>query len=103
VAIALVLFHFALPFAILLSRDLKRDARRLAALAFLVLCMRLVDLYWMVAPAFSPGRLMLHWMDIAALIGVGGVWLAVFLWQLQGRPLLPLRDPALPVDAEATA
>lgn len=103
VAIALVLFHFALPFAILLSRNLKRDARRLAVIAFVVLCARLVDIYWLVTPVFSPGRLAVHWMDFAALFGVGGVWLSFFLWQLQGQPLLPLQDPALPLDAEVPA
>ena len=55
----------------------------------------------MIAPAYSPGKFVLHWMDLAAVLGVGGVWLAVFLWQLQARPVLPLHDPALPLEAAA--
>jgi hypothetical protein len=39
-------------------------------------------------------------MDLAALVGVGGVWLATFLWQLQRRPLLPIHDPYLPEVAQ---
>jgi hypothetical protein len=97
VAIALVFFHFALPFTILLSRDLKRNARRLAVVAFIVLLARLVDLNWLITPAFSPGRISVHWMDLAAVLGIGGVWLSMFLWHLRGRPLVPLRDPALPI------
>ncbi|MGH7790084.1 MAG: hypothetical protein ACRERC_24665 [Candidatus Binatia bacterium] len=97
VAIALVFFHFALPFTILLSRDLKRNARRLAVVAFIVLLARLVDLNWLITPAFSPGRVTVHWMDFAAVLGVGGIWLSMFLWQLRDRPLVPLHDPALPV------
>jgi hypothetical protein len=100
-AIALPAFHFFLPFFILLSRKLKQNPRRLIIVALLMLFMRLVDLFWMIAPAYSPGKFALHWMDVAAVLGVGGVWLAAFLWQLQGRPILPLRDPALPLEASA--
>jgi hypothetical protein len=97
VALAVVLLQFALPFTVLLSRDIKRRPRRLMLVALLVLVARLVDLYWLVMPAFSPDRLTLHWIDVAALLGVGGLWLSYFVWQLRDLPLLPLRDPALPV------
>jgi hypothetical protein len=102
VALLLVLVQFALPFSILLSRDLKRSARRLAVIALVVLAGRLLDLFWLLAPAFSPAQFALHWMDIAAVIGVGGLWLSVFVWRLRDQPLLPLNDPALPL-AEGTA
>ena len=96
----LALFQFALPFLLLLSSDIKRNGRRLAAVAGLVLAMRFVDLFWMIVPAADAG---IDWRDVllalAALVGVGGIWLAVFLWQLGRIPLLPLRDPYL---AEAT-
>ena len=92
VGVLLILFHFALPFVLLLSRDLKRNARALALLAVAVIFMRLVDLFWLTAPEFWPGRFHLHWMDIAAPVGIGGVWLAVFAWQLRGWPLLPIGD-----------
>ena len=101
-AIALVLFQFALPFVVLLSRDLKRNARRLAGVALIVLVSRLLDLFWLLKPAFSPARFSIHWMDAAAVLGVGGLWLSFFLWRLRGQPLLPLRDPALPFAVEAS-
>jgi hypothetical protein len=100
-AVALPAFYFFLPFFILLSRKLKQNARRLIIVAILLLIMRLADLYWFIMPAFSPGKFALHWMDVAAVVGVGGVWLAAFLFNLQGRPVLPLRDPALPLEASA--
>jgi hypothetical protein len=34
-------------------------------------------------------------LDVAALAGVGGVWLAAFAAQLRSRPLLPVGDPEL--------
>lgn len=97
VALAVVLLQFALPFAMLLSRDIKQHARRLMGVALVVLLARLIDLYWLVMPSFFPERLALHWIDLAAVLGVGGVWLSYFVWQLRDQPLLPLRDPDLPI------
>jgi len=97
---ALILLHFALPFLLLLPEGANRNPRILASVAALVVLMRFVDVYWLVRPIFtqagaSPGtaRFKLHWLDLAAPIAIGGVWLAVFLWQLEERPLLPVNDP----------
>ncbi len=105
VALALAGFHFALPFVLLLSRDLKRDARRLAAVAVLLLAMRWVDLYWLAAPSFGHGEHgahgpLPHWLDPVTAVAVGGVWLAVFAGRLRRSPLLPVNAPGL---AEAVA
>jgi hypothetical protein len=93
-SIAIALLHFALPFLILLSADVKKKARRLAAVAGLLIVMRWVDLYWQAAPSFHPA-LTLHWLDLATVIGVGGLWLALFFRQLGLHPLLPLNAPRL--------
>lgn len=95
VALALVVLHFALPFVLLLSRDLKRHAGRLAAVAGLMLVMRWVDLLWQVEPAFQERNLAMYWMYLAAPIGIGGLWLFFFLRELRKRPLLPVNDPYL--------
>jgi len=100
VSLALVALHFALPFVLLLSREGKRNAARLAGVAVLLLAMRWVDLHWLAAPVFSPDRPSFHWLDAATMIALGGFWVAAFTWRLSRRPLLPLRDPAL---AEALA
>ena len=70
-ALALVLFHFALPFLLLLSRDLKRNARTLARGRGLVLVMRVVDLYWLIAPDLAGHHGALHG---AACIRTGWTW-----------------------------
>lgn len=95
IALALVFLHFALPFALLLSRDLKRNNRLLTYVAVLILVMRLVDLYWLVAPDYRKGQFGLSWMDILLPIGLGGIWLAFFTRNLASRPLMPSRDPHL--------
>jgi hypothetical protein len=98
VALSLVLLHFALPFVLLLSRDLKRDAGRLVWVAGLLLVMRWVDLVWQVEPAFKPEQqnAAMYWMYLAAPIAIGGLWLAYFLRELRSRPMLPVNDPYLP-------
>jgi hypothetical protein len=93
VALGLVVLQFALPFCLLLSRAVKRRAEALALVAVVILGMQYVNVFWLVAPAFHPGRLSVHWMDLVAPLGLGGVWLAVLLWRLLDRPLLPLHDP----------
>lgn len=95
VGVLLIVFQFALPFALLLSRELKRRTGQLIVVAALVLAMRFVDLFWLVAPQFHPQGIRFHWLDLAAVVAIGGVWLAYFTWQLRGRPLVPLRDPRL--------
>jgi hypothetical protein len=93
VGAAVLLLHFALPFALLLSRDLKRNARRLAAVAMFVLLMRVVDLIWLVGPELTSGSLSTVWMYVAAPIGLGGVWFWWFTRELANRPLLPVNEP----------
>src|ERR1041385_1974865 len=89
--VAIGILHFAAPFLFLLSRDIKRKPGKLVLVAILVLVMRSVDLLWMLAPAFQHRMWIL--MDVAALIGFGGLWLACFTWQLGTRPLIPINDP----------
>jgi hypothetical protein len=95
IGVMLIILHFALPFALLLSRDLKRRAGRLAALAGLVIVMRVIDLFWLVAPEFRPQGLTIDWFDPVTVVGLCGVWLALFIRELKARPMLPLRDPHL--------
>ncbi len=96
IILAIILLHFALPFAMLLSRELKRAGRRLIGLAFLLLFMRWVDTYWYVVPNFKNGPYFNIWYVIAP-IGMGGLWLANFFYNLRQRPMLPAYDPQMPL------
>ena len=91
----LIIFHFALPFLLLLLRSTKRRPRVLARVAVFVILVHLVNLFWLVMPAFHPDGLHVHWLDLAAPVGIGGLWITAFLWVLQRRPLLPLHDDRL--------
>jgi hypothetical protein len=92
VAWAIFLLHFAAPFFLLLVRDIKRDVHKLAVVAALMLGMHLVHSFYTVLPAYHADRLTEHWMDFVMPWGVGGIWLAYYLWQLGRWPLLALHD-----------
>jgi len=89
--ILIALLHFAAPFLFLLSRELKRNPRRLILVALLVIVMRMIDLLWMLVPAFKGHNWV--WLDVIALLGFGGLWLGLFAWQLSKRALIPINDP----------
>src|SRR5262249_39167342 len=89
----LAIFYFMLPFALLLSRDLRRAPARLRGVALLIVGMSVVHQFGLIARVFSPGALRLHWLDRPARLGLGGFWFEFFLWQLRPRPLLPLHLP----------
>lgn len=95
-AILLIVAHFILPFVLLLSRDVKENRRTLVFVAGLILVMRFLDLLWWIEPAFPHQGQYFFWLlDVAALVGLGGVWSLWFLRQLQQRPLLPTHGPFL--------
>ena len=89
--ILIALLHFGAPFLFLLSRELKRNPNRLMMVAVLVLVMRMIDLLWMLVPAFKGHNWV--WLDVIAVIGFGGLWLGLFTWQLGKRALIPINDP----------
>jgi hypothetical protein len=101
----LIAFHFALPFVLLLSRQVKRTARTLAIVAGGILLMRWIDLYWVIVPAVRESAFP-HWLDITVPVALAAVWLWFFLGQLPRRGLLaegraPVGRATQPVTGEA--
>jgi hypothetical protein len=92
---ALIVFHFALPFVVLLSRGVKRSPRRLALVALALGGVRYLDIFWLMAPAFHPDGFTMHWLDLTVVVGVGGLWVALFVTRLDARPLVPANAPEL--------
>ena len=91
----LFLFHFAFPFLMLLSQKLKRNPRTIYKIAIYIILVRLVDIIWMVEPNFHGSHFQIHWMDLVAPIGVGGLFVSYFFYNLRQRPILPINAPDL--------
>ena len=94
VAVILLIFHFFVPFFLLLSQRLKRNPKVLPKIALWLIFMRLVDLFWMTRPEFSSTAIP-TWLDIVLPVALGGLWLGFFAFNLKQLPLLPLGDPKL--------
>jgi len=87
------IFHFCVPFFLLLMRFIKRNPNLLRTIAVWMIVVRVIDVFWIVIPAFRQHALEVYWTDLALLIGLGGVWLWYFLRNLKARPLLVPDDP----------
>jgi hypothetical protein len=106
VAIFIVMFHFFVPFGIMLSQEFKRSLSRLAPLAMFMIFMRVVDLFWYIVPNFNtPGvekpapfaEAQVLIIVAASVIGIGGLWLGYFFFNLRKAPLTPAYDPQMPL------
>ncbi|REJ88225.1 MAG: hypothetical protein DWQ29_08610 [Planctomycetota bacterium] len=89
----LAVVHFVVPFALLLSQDVKAHSRRLAGVAALLLAARLIDLTWCIVPACDVAGAMTAVYGLAAFIALGGLWLFVF--RLRWEKLAILADPVM--------
>jgi hypothetical protein len=94
VTTALIFLHFIIPYALLLSRDVKRGIVRLRTIAAWLLLMRVVDHFWQVGPEFN-GTLSVSVIDIALPVALGGIFLTLYAMRLKSMPLLPVHDAGL--------
>jgi hypothetical protein len=108
VALALVVFHFFVPFFVLLFRESKRQVRLIVTVAALILIMHWIDVVWLVLPASTePARPRVPWLQVflslVTTLGIGGIWLSMLLGWLKRGPLIPLHDANLLTTAETAA
>ena len=92
-----ILFLFViipLSFAGKVQREfINAVARLLLPVVGFIFVMQLLAVFWLIMPAFYPQGFHLHWLDLVTPVGIGGLWLAFFVWQLKKKSLLPLHDP----------
>jgi len=97
VCVFLFLFNFFIPFFLLLMRPVKRRVQILASVAGCILIAHIVDVWWTIAPSLHKGHFYFSWWAIVAFLGIGGIWFAAFLKNLEKRPVAPLNDPRFAV------
>lgn len=91
-AAILIVFHFFLPFFMLLMRSIKDRPGTIAVVTIILLAMRFVDIYWLVGPAHYGEHFHISWITLFAFLGIGGLWLAAFIWQLKGQTIIPIHE-----------
>ena len=101
IMIFLVVVHFVAPFLLLLNRGLKKKSSSLGAIALLILCARVGEIYWQVLPNFADasgitGHFHVTLPDIIVPVALIAIWVTMFFYQLGKRPLIPVYHHLLP-------
>jgi hypothetical protein len=91
----LVFGNFVLPFFVLIRREYKRHTRFLAWAGAWMLLMHFVDVYWLIMPVHDPSGLRPHWLDLAAILFIGGLSSAYVVTRYFQAAPLPAHDPEL--------
>ncbi|HEX9163870.1 MAG TPA: hypothetical protein VF980_19330 [Thermoanaerobaculia bacterium] len=91
-ALMLVLFHFFLPFFMLLMRSIKDRPETIAIVAVIILAMRYIHNIWLTGPAWYPDHFYFSWMSVAAFLAIGGIWFWAFVNQLKGQTIIPIHE-----------
>ncbi len=95
VSVVLLLGHFFIPFFLLLMKGLKRNPKTFSRIVVLILVMRIIENLWVVAPMGAHREFWdkhtggIYWTDAAAWLGVGGIWMFLYLRRLGQEVMLP--------------
>ena len=92
------IFHWLIPFTLLLSRDLKRNKKRLVRVCQWIVFAKAFDLFWLIEPNYKDAARNLHFswgiLEYTAVpVAMTAFWVAYFCMQLKTRPLLQTNDP----------
>ncbi len=92
------IFHWLIPFSMLLSRDIKRNKKRLTRVCQWMIFAKAFDLFWLIEPNFKDAARNLHFswgiLEYAAVpVALAAFWVAFFCTRLKTRPLVQTNDP----------
>jgi len=112
--ICLVIFHFAVPFVLLLPHYVKKKTYLIVPICLYLLVMHAIDLYLIIMPERGPSLTAMNYyagkggeislftglkgellLDILAFVTVGAFFVFVFLRNLTSANLYPNRDPRI--------
>lgn len=95
ISIVLILVHFLIPYAGLLSQPSKMNPKRLIQMSIVILLAHFIDLYWIVMPVYSKEGFVFGWQEIAPLLLITGIGILVFSYKYKKENVVPLGDPKL--------
>lgn len=95
VSVVLLLAHFIVPYFLLLSQPAKMNPRRLILVSIWILCAHLLDIYWLVMPAYGRNGMVFGWMEIAFPVAIAGIIMLLFSYKARKTNLTPVGDPKL--------
>lgn len=95
VSMALLFFHFVIPFLILTSRRAKTNLKLLKVMSLWMLCAHALDLFWLIMPAYFKGNASIGWCELSFPLVVTGLTVLVFKMKADKKNLIPVRDPKL--------
>ena len=95
ISYSLIICRFAIPFIVLLNRDLKHNNKILISVSVLVVFMHITELYWIAMPTLHPHGIAISWLDFATLIGLGGIFMGLFFQKFKKHNMVPVNDPKL--------
>ena len=91
-AAMLIIFHFFLPFFMLLMRSIKDRPSTIAVVTIILLVMRYIEIYWLVGPAFHGEHFHYSWISAVAFVAIGGIWFWFLVQQLKGQTIIPIHE-----------
>ena len=94
------IFHWLVPFSLLLSKDIKKNKNRLIRVCQWMIFAKFFDLFWLVEPNFKDAARNLHFSwgileYVAVPVAMTALWVAYYCTQLKSRPLVQTNDPHL--------
>ena len=87
--------HFVVPFLLLLPRSTKRKIHRLLLVSGWMVLMHWVDLYWIVMPELSPGKVPVDFVDLFVMLTMAGAYGIGWVLVMRRHSIVPTRDPRL--------
>ena len=95
VSLALLFFHFVLPFLILIGRNAKTNLGLLKWMAPWMLLAHALDLYWLVFPTLFKGGASFGWQELSFPLIVTGLTMVLFKFAARKKNMIPVKDPKL--------
>ncbi|BBM89944.1 hypothetical protein COTS27_01662 [Spirochaetota bacterium] len=95
VSVLLIVGHTVLPLLLYISRNAKRNLKMQFFITILLIVMAIIDFYWVVMPNVDYGGVHVEMVDVLVFLGMGALFMGVFIRNLAKHPLIPVKDPRL--------